>query len=790
MPYLDWPLRLASNRSPSFLGGLGVTAAALAGAIGVRLAFLGADNGLALSVTYFPAFIFVTLYGGQFWGWAALAAALGISLAAPSAFVVGAANALGGMFALSGAITVLVSAAFRESLLRLKEGQAALEQAQAAQQRSMALTRLAQEIGGFGFWDWDIDADEGEWSPGLYRIYGIDPAEEVTLRRMLASVHPDDYERARKATILMVKEGHWEPQEYRIVRPDGQVRWITAQAEMTRNAEGRVVRAVGVNFDITDRKQADDLIRESEARFRTLADSAPVLMWVSGLDGRREFANQTYLDFLGIDFETAVSGKLLERIHPDDRDRVRRESAAGAGGGRQLSIEARYRRADGEWRWLRSISQPRYGADGKVTGFIGVGYDVTEAKRAEEDLTQINDILADRIQAALAERDQAEAALRQAQKMEAVGRLTGGVAHDFNNLLTVIMGALDLMQRHPNDARRRDRMIEAALGAAQRGERLTHQLLAFSRRQALRPQTVRIDDVLRESEPLLRRAAGEAVDLTVATAAPGGIACIDPSQFEAAVMNMVVNARDAVAAGGSVRVETTLCDLGSNDVEGVEAGSYFCVAVHDTGVGMDAELITRVFEPFFTTKEVGKGTGLGLSQVYGFARQSGGGVAIDSAPGKGASVRLYLPASAAATEATVEEAAPEITPEGPALQVLLVEDDVPVGDLIVAMLEDLGHAVIRAGSVDEALPILRSDRPIDLLLTDLIMPGGRNGVDLAREAVALRPGLPVILSSGYSGDTLSAADGAPWPLLRKPYAAQVLAQAIEQVFAGPAAVDA
>jgi PAS domain S-box-containing protein len=790
MPYIDWPLRFAPERAPPFLRALGVTAFALAGAVAVRLAFLGVDNGLALSVTYFPAFIVATLYGGQLWGWTALAASVGLSLAAPSTFATGSASALAGMFTVSGALTVLVSSAFRESLLRLREGQAALQLAQAAQQRSMALTRLAQEVGGFGFWDWDVENNRGEWSTGLYRIYGIDPAENATVRRLLASVHPDDYERARAVNIAAVKEGGMEPQEYRVVWPDGQVRWIMARAEMTRNAEGKVVRAVGVNIDITDQKRADDKIRESEARFRTLANSAPVLMWVSGADGGRQFVNQTYLDFLGIDFDTAISGRLFERVHPDDRERVKREAAAAAGAARQVSIEARFRRADGEWRWLRSISQPRYGTEGEVTGYVGIGYDVTDAKTLEEDLTRINDLLAERIAAALAERDQAEAALRQAQKMEAVGRLTGGVAHDFNNLLTVIMGALDLMQRHPNDAVRRERMIEAALGAAIRGERLTQQLLAFSRRSALRPQTVRVDDLLRESEPLLRRAAGEAVNFTIAPAATGGLACIDPSQFEAALMNLVVNARDAVEAGGSVRVETCLCELAPGDVDGAEAGSYVRVVVHDTGVGMDADVITRVFEPFFTTKEVGKGTGLGLSQVYGFARQSGGGVAIDSAPGKGASVRLYLPATGATAEEALAESPAEIAARGPALRVLLVEDDLPVGDLIVAMLEDLGHEVIRAGSVDDALPILRGERPIDLLLTDLVMPGGRSGIDLAREAVALRPDLPVILSSGYTGDTLSAAAGAPWPLLRKPYLAKVLAQTIEQVLAGASAVDA
>jgi signal transduction histidine kinase/ActR/RegA family two-component response regulator len=401
--------------------------------------------------------------------------------------------------------------------------------------------------------------------------------------------------------------------------------------------------------------------------------------------------------------------------------------------------------------------------------------------RAQADLKRINDLLAERVDAALSERDQAEAALRRAQKMEAVGQLTGGVAHDFNNLLTVIIGALDLIQRHPDDAARRVRMMEAAQGAARRGERLTQQLLAFSRRRPLKPELVRVDDILAESQPLLRRAVGEAVTLTVAPGAPGAVSRIDPSQFEAAVMNLVVNARDATPPGGGIYVETCLCALKAGEAEEAPCGEYLCVSVHDTGAGMDAETIARVFEPFFTTKEPGRGTGLGLSQVYGFARQSGGAAVVESAPGKGATVRVYLPLDQAGAEAVQSPPAPTAARHGPRRRVLLVEDDVSVGEMVAAMLTDLGHEVLRAEAAARALSILMRQERIDLMLTDLIMPGGMNGVELARQAVALRPGLPVILTSGYTGETLGAAADAPWPLLTKPYPAETLAALIEAV---------
>jgi PAS domain S-box-containing protein len=519
----------------------------------------------------------------------------------------------------------------------------------------------------------------------------------------------------------------------------------------------------------------------TEARFRALADSAPILMWVTRTDGRREFANRTYVEFLNVPYEAAIAFDWRQVLHPDDLPRILQEQVAGEASRKLFTLEARYRRSDGEYRWVRSISQPRWGPDGAFAGFIGVGFDITDAKRAEEDLKHINDLLAERVQAALAERDEAEAALQRAQKLEAVGQLTGGVAHDFNNLLTVIIGALDMMQRHPADPGRRERMIEAALGAARRGERLTQQLLAFARRQALKPEPVLVDALLAEAEPLLRRAVGEAVTLIVAPGADGVVAHLDPSQFEAAVMNLVVNARDATPSGGMIRLETRPVSLRPHQVEQLEAGDYVCVGVHDTGSGMEADTMARAFEPFFTTKPAGRGTGLGLSQVYGFARQSGGAATVDSAPGKGCSVCLFLPRAPASAEAADADGPLDDGARGPALRILLVEDDRQVAELVGAMLADLGHAVRHAENADAALRMLRAQEPVDLLLTDLIMPGEKSGVDLAREAVAMRPDLPVVLSSGYTGEVLSPAEDAPWPLLRKPYGAEQLARVIAEV---------
>jgi PAS domain S-box-containing protein len=765
------PLRFIPRRSPPFWAALAISLAAMAAAVGVRGLFAGWDTAFALSVTHFPAFVTATLFAGQRWGWASLGGALVGSLVLRGGLPAeGAARAGMFLYALSGAVTIVVAATLREIVLRLDEAQAALD-------RSETRLQMAQKAGEVGLWDWDVATGEGHWSPTLYRILGLPPDTDANIRALLRSVHPEDREWVRQSNVAAIRSGKLAPTEYRILRPDGEVRWVLSRGEMLQNGAGKAVRAVGVNIDITERRHAFEKVRESDARFRALADSAPVLLWVSKTDGRREFVNQAYVDFLGVSYEAALNFDWRERLHAEDLPRILKEQVAGEASRQLFTLEARYRRNDGAWRWVRSISQPRHGPGGVFVGFVGIGMDVTDEKQAERDLMHINDLLAERVQAALAERDEAETRLHHSQKLEAVGQLTGGVAHDFNNLLTVIIGALDLIQRRPDDGERRERMIEAALGAARRGERLTHQLLAFSRRQALKAEARRIDDLLVESEPLLRRAAGEAASMILAPGAPDAVAMLDQGQFDAALMNLVVNARDATPAGGEIRIETAVCDLAEGEAPDIPAGPYVRVTVRDTGVGMDAQVLSRVFEPFFTTKDIGKGTGLGLSQVYGFARQSGGGVAIDTAPGAGASVSIYLPRVAAPvrdceTPSGLEDGSSRI------LDVLLVEDDPAVGDMVEAMLCELGHRVVRADGVDQALKRLARRQPIDLMLTDLVMPGGRSGLDLARAATTARPGLPVILSSGFTGEALSAVTDAPWPLLRKPYSAEVLARAI------------
>jgi two-component system NtrC family sensor kinase len=382
-------------------------------------------------------------------------------------------------------------------------------------------------------------------------------------------------------------------------------------------------------------------------------------------------------------------------------------------------------------------------------------------------------------------RKQAEAEIRQAQKMEAIGQLTGGVAHDFNNLLTAVVGNLELLERHvSSDAGRR--LLAAAQRGITRGEQLTHSLLAFARRQTLRPEVVNANRLVKEFGDLLQRATGEAVEVQFVLSTTLDPCLVDPGEFQSALLNLVVNARDAMPSGGKITIQTENVALKANAVtigsRDVPAGNYVVVAVGDTGEGMSAKVAERAFEPFFTTKEVGKGSGLGLSQVYGFVKQSGGYVQIESEPAVGTTVRLYLPRSTVVSAPLVAPRPAVEPPRSPGQEtILVVEDDPDVRDVVALRLRDLGYHVLTAEDGREALTVLRSDPSIDLIFTDLVMPNGVRGDDLVRRAREFRTGLRVVLTSGYPASVEPLAWdalGGEVGFLAKPYKAEELARVI------------
>jgi signal transduction histidine kinase len=370
------------------------------------------------------------------------------------------------------------------------------------------------------------------------------------------------------------------------------------------------------------------------------------------------------------------------------------------------------------------------------------------------------------------------------QKMEAIGKLTGGVAHDFNNLLTALIGSLDMLERTTQTSERQVALVRAAQRAALRGARLTQQLLAYGRRQTLHPELADLNGLLHEFESLVRRAVGERIELAIHPAPALSSCVVDPAQFQASLLNLALNARDAMPAGGTLTIETRHVEHRSDESSPHDwpAGSYVAVAVTDTGVGMTPEVCAHAFEPFFTTKGVGKGSGLGLSQVYGFVKQSGGHATIDSTPGQGTTITLYLPRAEAASVAP--HAAASSAPAGHARNgeaVLIVEDDDDARRAVAAMLDALGYAVLTARSGREAVAILGRDQRVDLLLTDVVMPG-MSGVEVANEALRLRRGIKVLLTSGYAHEVL-AAHGANnnFPMVAKPYRAHELAEKLDHL---------
>ncbi len=557
---------------------------------------------------------------------------------------------------------------------------------------------------------------------------------------------------------------------------------LGAYAPMPRSAEGRA-RASFVAVDVTDRRKGEASLRDSEARFRALAEAVPQLVWSATATGWVDYLSPHWIEYTGVAADRHYGLAWQEAIHPEDRARVAAAWSAAVSEQRDYDIDYRLRGADGAYRWFRARSRAQRDGAGQVTRWFGTSTDVTEIVEAKQQLEQHVAERTAELERSIEERRKTETALAQAQRLETVGRLTGGVAHDFNNLLTVMVGALDIIQRHADKPERVRRLSEAALTAGRKGERLTRQLLAFSRRQEFQLETVDLSRLIRGCEPLVRRALGEAVPFEIEAAEDIGAVQLDPVQFEAALLNLIVNAKDAVETGGSVNLRADRVRVDAGQLPDLEAGDYLRVAVIDTGAGMTAEVAARALEPFFTTKDIGKGTGLGLAQVYGFARQSGGQVQIESAPGAGTAVSLYLPVAIAAAEPATAQETPEPRALEPGKTVLLVEDDAGVRQVAESLLTELGCSVVTADDGPEALRLLEHAPQVDLLLTDVVMPGGMSGVELAQTARQTRPDLKVLLSTGYGGEQLHEAANQGWSVLRKPYQAEELSLAVKQALA-------
>ena len=625
------------------------------------------------------------------------------------------------------------------------------------------------------------------WGPDFLLLYNDAYAEILGDRhpcqgRPVREIWVDAWERIEpNARRAMAGETLFFESEPRTIRRCGREEsvWLTYSYTPLLGEGGAAAGVFGIVTAINRDGSAEQRVRESEERFRLIADSAPVPIWVTKLDRTRGFVNRAYVDFLGISYEQAVDYDWRSIIHPDDQARVLAESVAGEASLETFVLEARFRRADGEYRWLRSVSQPRWGPSGEHIGFIGVAHDLTEWKLGTEALeTKVAERTADlraaldRLQAEVAERERAEEALRQAQKMEAVGRLTGGIAHDFNNLLTPVIGGLEIICRSLEEPRLK-RIAEAGLDSARRGAKLTSQLLTFSRIQRIRMTPVAVNRVIETMRLMLRHTIGSAITVRTELLETVDRAICDENQLENAILNLAINARDAMPEGGTLTIGTSLV----TESEGTDLppGDYVCVAVADTGQGMAPDVAARAIEPFFSTKPLGKGTGLGLAQVYGIALQSGGTLRIESVEGTGTIVRLLLPRAAGDEERV--EAEGTVRAETVALggaRITVVDDDRDVREFLAEALVSLGHRVEMHPGGEAALAALAAGAP-DLMLVDFAMPG-MNGAELACEARRLHPGLPIVFVTGFAEtDQLEGALGPGAPVLRKPFGMDELA---------------
>jgi PAS domain S-box-containing protein len=497
---------------------------------------------------------------------------------------------------------------------------------------------------------------------------------------------------------------------------------------------------------------------EGERFFKELADFAPVMIWRSGTDALCDWFNKPWLDFVGRTMEQEIGNGWAENVHPEDFDRCLEIYISSFNAHAPFTMTYRLKRHDGVYREILDNGAAFY-RHGEFAGYFGSCIDVTDFNAME-------------------------AQLRQAQKMDAVGKLTGGIAHDFNNLLQVVGGNLQLLKKDIPQEERAQRRLEHALEATSRGSTLVNQLLAYARRQPLAPRVINLGRLVRGIDDMLRRALGEAVEIE--TVITGGLwnTQVDPMQVETAILNLAVNARDAMHGRGKLTIEAgnaRLDDAYCVQHVDVIAGQYVMLAVSDTGCGMTPDIVERVFEPFFTTKNEGEGTGLGLSMVHGFVKQSGGHIKVYSEVGHGTTVRIYLPRTreeaegSADANVTVEDGSGEV--------ILLVEDDDQVRATTAEMLSELGYRVVQARDADVARSILEKCTAVDVLFTDVVMPGALATRDLARLARERAPGLPVLYTSGYTDNAIVHGgrldDGVD--LLSKPFTREELGRKLRQV---------
>ena len=591
---------------------------------------------------------------------------------------------------------------------------------------------LVQSVTDYAIYMLDTEGRVTSWNAGARRFKGYE-ADEIIGEHFSRFYTPEEREQGvpRIALETAEREGRFEIEGWR-VRKDGSRFWANVVIDPIRDPAGALLGFAKVTRDLTDRRAAEVELRASEERFRLLVQSVTdYAIYMLDSEGRVSSWNAGAERFKGYSADE-IMGEHFSRFYTDEDleagiPRIALETARRDG---RFEAEGWRKRKDGSRFWASVIIDPVHNEEGELLGFAKVTRDLSEKRAIEEQL-------------------------RQSQKMEAVGQLTGGLAHDFNNLLTGIGGSLEMMQMRITQGRTADvdRYLAAAQGAVKRAAGLTHRLLAFSRRQTLDPKPTTANRLLRDLEELVRRTVGPAVQVEVVEASGLWPTLVDPNQLENAVLNLCINAKDAMPDGGRLTIETAnkWIDERAARSHDLPVGQYVSICVTDTGTGMTPDVVAKAFDPFFTTKPIGEGTGLGLSMIYGFARQSGGQVRIYSEPGQGTTMCLYLPRHTGdgGDEEDVDQPI-ELAPQGEGEVVLVVDDDPTIRMLVREVLEDGGYAVLEAADGRSGLRVLDSNARIDLLITDVGLPGGLNGRQVADAARVSRPKLRVLFITGYA----------------------------------------
>jgi PAS domain S-box-containing protein len=648
---------------------------------------------------------------------------------------------------------------------------------------AQAWLAIAERLGRMGTWRYHVDRDLVHWSEELFAIHGADPTGPPSLDEYLSKVHRDDAEHVGREIRRAIESQQGFDVEYRLVLPSHEVRWAHACGEfLPTSSSGQEPILVGYCQDITEQKRRLEALQRGREQLAEAERQAHLGSWSWDVTTGAVVVSDELVRIVGLEPGAAAPadvGSYLGRVHPDDEEAVRATLASTIAHGKPFHQEVRLLRPDGSLRWIVSHGEVAEQADGVVIRLAGFTQDITERRLAEE------------------ERARLERMLHQSQRLESLGQLAGGVAHDFNNLLSAILSyasfvgtELASMAADSTDPRHGELLADVMQisRAARRAAELTRRLLVFGRREVVRPVVLVLNDVVRDVEQLLRRSLGAHIELEILLEPDLWAVHADAGQLEQVLVNLAVNARDAMPGGGTLTIETANVHLDRESAPSWPAlppGRYVRLRVSDNGFGMTRHVADRAFEPFFTTKEKGEGSGLGLATVHGIIAQAGGGARIDSVPGAGTVITCVWPATD--MTATEEAPAPDDLAQRPASGqvVLVVEDEAPLREATVRMLARNGYVVLSAADGGQAIALTRTHGgPIDLLLTDIIMPR-MLGKDVAAVIAALRPGVRVVFMSGYARSSLTSESLQPGVmLLEKPFSETELIRLVRRALEG------